>query len=94
MPRRKKHPEPQSASNDTTTARGIFKKALQGENHGPNPGLADVRIRVGVYSAFTRTEHRLPGRYFQVYVGSLEEVDDLLRVLQKATERWIEGNSD
>lgn len=76
---------------EKSRSKGIFLEALRGEAFGPHPGQAEVRLKLFVYSALARKEIRLPDKQIDLLVGTIGEVDELLKVLRKAIEEWVRG---
>jgi hypothetical protein len=69
----------------------MFLEAIRGEAFGPHPGLAEIRLKVFVYNPIARKEVRLPGKQIDLLIGTIGEVDELLKVLNKAIKDWISG---
>lgn len=76
---------------EKTMARGIFEEAKRAERFGPHPGYVDIKIRISLYNAMNQRETRLPGKDLQLLVSSVEEVDDLIRLMEKMIRMWIGG---
>lgn len=72
-------------------AKGIFNQARKGEMFGKHPGYVDVRIRISVYNPVTKRAENLPEKGFDVLASTIEEVDDMLRLMEERIKRWIAG---
>jgi hypothetical protein len=58
---------------------------------GDHPGYVDLTIRVSVYNPLSRREEKLPGKELSLLVSSVEEVDEMLRVIEATLRNWIAG---
>lgn len=76
---------------DSLRAEGIFKKALDGNRWGKNPGMVDLKIQVSVYVPALQREEKLPGKKIDLLISSIEEVDELLERMRKAIADWMAG---
>lgn len=76
---------------ESMISRGIFSEALRAERFGPHPGFVSVKLRLSLYNAMNKKEERLPGKVLELLVSSIEEVDDLVRLMEKIIKMWIRG---
>lgn len=96
--RPKKDRGSQSSSNskmkaqvDRVRSKGIFDTAKKGDQFGPHPGYVDLRIRLSVYNSVTQQEEKLPGKEISLLVSSIEEVDDMVKVITESLTAWVNG---
>ena len=54
--------------------------------------MAETRLKVYVYNPITKREIRLPGKQIDLLIGTIGEVDELLKVIRRAIEDWIRGS--
>jgi hypothetical protein len=83
--------EKEKRSIERTISRGIFADALRAERFSSHPGYVNIKIKLSLYNAMNQKEERLPGKGLDLLVSSIEEVDDLLRLMEKTIARWIRG---
>ena len=76
---------------ERTISRGIFEEAKRAEKFGPHPGFVSVKLKLTLYNAMNQREERLPGKGLDLLVSSIEEVDDLMRLIEGTIRRWIRG---
>jgi hypothetical protein len=74
-------------------SRGIFEEAKRAERFGPHPGFVSIKLRLSLYNPMNQKEERLPGKGLDLLVSSAEEVDDMLRVIERSLKDWISGVS-
>lgn len=105
MPSKKKGPKKlskkdtsQDSAGDRTKAqldkirsKGIFETAKKGELFGSHPGYVDLRIRLSVYNSVTQQEEKLPGKELGLLVSSIDEVDDMVKVITESLTAWAAG---
>ena len=76
---------------DRSLSKGVFLEAVRGEAFGRHPGMAEVRLKLFVYNAIAKKEVRLPDKQIDLLIGTIGEVDELLKVIRKAIENWVRG---
>lgn len=76
---------------ERTISRGIFEEAMRAERFGSHPGFVSIKLRIALYNAMNQREERLPGKGLDLLVSSIEEVDDLMRLIEGTIRRWIRG---
>lgn len=54
--------------------------------------MAETRLKLYVYNPIAKKEVRLPGKQIDLLIGTIGEVDELLKVVRKAIEDWIRGS--
>jgi hypothetical protein len=84
-------PQAQARIDARTRSQAIFDQALRGETFGPHPGYVGLWIRPIVYNALNQRMQLLPGKDIELLVGSVEEVDEAVMVINRALTDWING---
>lgn len=91
-PKKEKPPKsPTKAQLDQIRAKGIFETAKKSETFGSHPGYVDLKIRLSIYNPMTQQEERLPGKEIGLYVSTIEEVDDMVKVITEVLTEWTAG---
>jgi hypothetical protein len=82
---------PRDVFMDRARSREIFDEALRGETFGEDPGYVNITLRFTCYNAIAQREQPLPGKTIKLLFSSIEEVDEALRVINRALTDWIAG---
>lgn len=90
--RKRRITEKERKALDRSISRGTFEQAKRAEQFGPHPGYVSVRLKLSIYNAMNQKEERLPHpKGLDLLFSSVEEVEDMMRLIEKTVVRWIRG---